>query len=203
MATINVDEATRNDLRKFCQKHHLTQGDFVKHALAYFRKSGIDPSDPPESVKEELNKIEKRISQSIAFQKTFEKEKLSPLINDIIEVTQRLKAFDPSNSLNHISVSLKELRAITHKLIISIAGGLLGRNVDYKLKAEELAKAEQWREFYTLKQLKQDNLVSKQEMASSINELNAKYNNLLGLINDMADAMAASDKNFRKNFRPE
>lgn len=196
MATINVDESTRDDLKKFCQKHDLTQGDFVKHALAYFRKSGIDPSDPPESVKEELRKIEKRISQSIAFQKTFEKEKLSPLINDIIEVTQRLKVFDPSDTLRKMFVSVQ-------KLSIALSGGVIGKPVNYQIKLEDFGKGENWKPFHTLEDIKREQAVLKHEQATNLKELNAKYNNLFGLINDMADAMAASDKNFRKNFRPE
>jgi len=80
MATINVDETTKDDLKAYCKKQGITQGDFAKFALAYFRKSGINPSEPPESVKEELAKIEKRVSQLIAFQKTFEKENMIPLL---------------------------------------------------------------------------------------------------------------------------
>lgn len=91
MATINTDEATKSDLKAYCKKHDITQGDFVKFALGYFSKSGISPTDTPESVKEELAKIEKRVSQQIAFQKTFEKEKLNPLLNNLTEVMARLK----------------------------------------------------------------------------------------------------------------
>jgi len=73
MITIGIEKPVHEDLKTYCKKQGITQGDFVKYALGYFRKSGINPSDQPESVKEELSKIEKRLSQVIGFQKTFEK----------------------------------------------------------------------------------------------------------------------------------
>jgi hypothetical protein len=39
MATINMDEATKDDLKTYCKKQGITQGDFVKYTLTYFRKS--------------------------------------------------------------------------------------------------------------------------------------------------------------------
>jgi predicted nucleic acid-binding Zn-ribbon protein len=87
MATINVEETTRNELKAYCKKQELTQGDFVKFSLEYFRKSGINPAAPPENIKEEVAKMEKRISQLIAFQKTFEKENLLPLL-DVLTKTE-------------------------------------------------------------------------------------------------------------------
>ncbi len=83
MATINVEQTTRDELKEYCRKQDLTQGDFVKFALSYFKKSGINPSEPPQSVKEELSKIEKRISQLIGFQKTFERDNLLPLLESL------------------------------------------------------------------------------------------------------------------------
>lgn len=85
MKSIGVKDDTHEELVKFCKKHNLSMGEFVAHSLAYFKSSGVNPSTPPESVKEELAKIEKRVSQGIAFQKTFEKDKLNPLLSDLAE----------------------------------------------------------------------------------------------------------------------
>jgi len=93
MATINVDESTKEGLKKYCTRNKITQGNFVKFALDYFQKSGIDPASPPESVKEELSKMTTRISQLIAFQKTFEKDQLLPLVRRVSEVADKVATY--------------------------------------------------------------------------------------------------------------
>jgi len=111
MATINVDEATREDLKTYCKKQGITQGDFVKYTLTYFRKSGINPADPPESVKEEIAKIEKRVSQLIGFQRTFERENLLPLLEALTKTEGKIN--------QHFS-DLPEMLSNTQKEIITM-----------------------------------------------------------------------------------
>lgn len=110
MATINVDEPTKRELIRQCKNTELTQGDFVKLALAYFKKSGIDPSEPPESIKEELSKMSKRISQLIAFQKTFEQKQLIPLIESLYKIEAEIREQQSGGNfgeqLNRISQQL-------------------------------------------------------------------------------------------------
>ncbi len=127
MATIHTDETTQSDLKAFCKKNGITQGEFVKFSLAYFRKSGVNPADSPESVKEELAKIDKRISQVIAFQKTFEDKKLNPLLIDMIEVLARLKQSPHIITAKDIADQLKPFFRVQ-------TVGILG--VDYKDKKE-------------------------------------------------------------------
>lgn len=91
MKTITISDATHEDVKKYCQKQGISMAEFVKVAHEYFQKSAINPSDPPQSVKEELTKIEKRVSQSIAFQKTFERDKLNPLLSDLAEAIVLVK----------------------------------------------------------------------------------------------------------------
>ena len=112
MATINVDEATKEDLKTYCKKQGITQGDFVKYTLAYFRKSGINPADPPESVKEEIAKIEKRVSQLIGFQRTFERENLLPLLEALTKTEGKVD--------QHFS-TLPEMLSNTQKEVITIS----------------------------------------------------------------------------------
>ena len=111
MATINVDEATREDLKTYCKKQGITQGDFVKYTLTYFRKSGINPADPPESVKEEIAKIEKRVSQLIGFQRTFERNNLLPLLEALTKTEGKIN--------QHFS-DLPEMLSNTQKEIITM-----------------------------------------------------------------------------------
>jgi len=91
MPTIHTDESTHSDLKSYCTKNGITQGDFVKFALSYFKRSGIDPSSPPESVRDELAKMSKRISQLIAFQKTFEQQQLLPLIETMYKLEAEIR----------------------------------------------------------------------------------------------------------------
>ena len=112
MATINVDEATKEDLKTYCKKQGITQGDFVKYTLKYFRKSGINPSDPPESVKEEIAKIEKRVSQLIGFQRTFERDNLLPLLEALTKT---------EGKIDHHFSTLPEMLSNTQKEVITIS----------------------------------------------------------------------------------
>ncbi|MGB8275735.1 MAG: BfmA/BtgA family mobilization protein [Alphaproteobacteria bacterium] len=118
MATINVDEATREDLKTYCKKQGITQGDFVKYTLAYFRKSGINPADPPESVKEEIAKVEKRVSQLIGFQKTFERDNLLPLLEALTKTEGKIDQHF-STLPEMLSGTLKEVTAMS-KLIANL-----------------------------------------------------------------------------------
>jgi hypothetical protein len=112
MATINVDEATKDDLKAYCKKQGITQGDFVKYTLIYFRKSGINPADPPESVKEEIAKVEKRVSQLIGFQKTFERDNLLPLLEALTKTEGKID--------QHFS-TLPEMLSNTHKEVTAMS----------------------------------------------------------------------------------
>lgn len=113
MKSIGVEDSTHETLKKYCKKYNLSMGEFVTHALAYFMNSGVNPNTPPDSVKEELAKIEKRVSQSIAFQKTFERDKLNPLLSDLAEAIVLVK-----NSGN--AATAEELRIWVNKLFSSI-----------------------------------------------------------------------------------
>jgi len=118
MATINVDEVTREDLKTYCKKQGITQGDFVKYTLAYFRKSGINPADPPESVKEEIAKVEKRVSQLIGFQKTFERDNLLPLLEALTKTEGKIDQHF-STLPEMLGNTLKEVTAMS-KLIAKL-----------------------------------------------------------------------------------
>ena len=112
MATINVDEVTREDLKTYCKKQGITQGDFVKYTLAYFRKFFINPADPPESVKEEIAKVEKRVSQLIGFQKTFEQKNLLPLLEALTKTEGKIDQHF-STLPEMLSNTLKEVTAMS------------------------------------------------------------------------------------------
>jgi len=100
MKTIGLDDDTHASLKSYCAKHELTMNNFVRAALTYFRTTGINPTDPPESVKEELARMEKRLNQVIAFQRTFERESMIPLLTRIKELIATIEQ-SPTKSEQH------------------------------------------------------------------------------------------------------
>jgi tRNA U55 pseudouridine synthase TruB len=69
----------------------LTLGEFVLHSAEYFRKTGIDPSkSDSENPYKVMKELEKRVGQVVSFIKTQEQEKLNPLFEQLIFLTQKL-----------------------------------------------------------------------------------------------------------------
>lgn len=112
MPTIHTDENTHSELKSYCTKNGITQGDFVKFALGYLKRSGIDPSSPPESIKGELAKIDKRISQLIAFQKTFEQKQLLPLIESLYKIEAEIRDQQGSGQLGQAIQQISQQLAL-------------------------------------------------------------------------------------------
>lgn len=150
MATINVDEPTKSDLISYCRRNGITQGDFVRFALGYLKRSGIDPSSPPESVKGELAKIDKRISQLIAFQKTFEQKQLLPLIESLYKIEAEIREQQGGGETARI---LKVLELMSQQLALLNPTAAKPQGVPQNDKERQLSK-----ERYELKQELADQL---------------------------------------------
>jgi len=80
LTTIGIDHSTNRQIDKLCKRYNLKKGEIVKLAFEYMDKVCINPSDPPESVKTELTKINKRQDDLIRFIRHFEEEQLNPMI---------------------------------------------------------------------------------------------------------------------------
>jgi len=80
LTTIGIDHATNRLIDKFCKRYNLKKGEVVRLAFGYLDKASINPSDPPESVKSELAKINKRQDDLIRFIRHFEEEQLNPMV---------------------------------------------------------------------------------------------------------------------------
>ena len=80
LTTIGIDRSTNRLIDKLCKRYNLKKGEIVKLAFQYMEKACINPSDPPESVKAELAKINKRQDDLIRFIRHFEEEQLNPMI---------------------------------------------------------------------------------------------------------------------------
>lgn len=80
LTTIGIDHSTNRQIDKLCKRYNLKKGEIVKLAFEYIDKACINPSEPPESVKTELAKINKRQDDLIRFIRHFEEKKLNPMI---------------------------------------------------------------------------------------------------------------------------
>jgi hypothetical protein len=80
LTTIGIDRSTNRQIDKLCKRYNLKKGEIVKLAFEYMEKACINPSEPPESVKAELAKINKRQDDLIRFIRHFEEEQLNPMI---------------------------------------------------------------------------------------------------------------------------
>lgn len=80
LTTIGIDHSTNRLIDKLCKRYNLKKGEIVKLAFEYMDKACINPSEPPESVKTELAKINKRQDDLIRFIRHFEEKELNPMI---------------------------------------------------------------------------------------------------------------------------
>ena len=80
LTTIGIDHSTNRQIDKLCKRYNLKKGEIVKLAFEYMDKACINPSEPPESVKTELSKINKRQDDLIRFIRHFEEKELNPMI---------------------------------------------------------------------------------------------------------------------------
>ncbi len=89
LTTIGIDHATNRQIDKLCKRYNLKKGEIVKLAFEYLEKACINPSEPPESVKTELAKINKRQDDLIRFVRHFEEKELNPMIRATNSIATR------------------------------------------------------------------------------------------------------------------
>ena len=89
LTTIGIDHSTHRQIDKLCKRYNLKKGEIVKFAFEYMDKACINPSEPPESVKTELAKINKRQDDLIRFIRHFEEKELNPMIRVIHSIAVR------------------------------------------------------------------------------------------------------------------
>lgn len=90
LTTTNIGRSELKSLRSLAKTHNLKQVEFINHAIAYFKKTGINPSDQIFSPREEINKLSTRMDQVIGFIKTQEEKKLNPLLDELILISRKL-----------------------------------------------------------------------------------------------------------------
>lgn len=78
--TISIDTETAKLVAKISKRYSLKKSEVVKLTFQYIDKASINPADAPESVKSELAKINKRQDDIIRFIRSYEEDKLNPMI---------------------------------------------------------------------------------------------------------------------------
>jgi hypothetical protein len=82
--TVSVFQATRENLRRFIEKHEFrTPDEFISAAINYFETTGDDPREPKITAKAAIEKNTERLSQVIAFIREFERRHMRPLLKDV------------------------------------------------------------------------------------------------------------------------
>lgn len=87
--TISIDTETAKLVEKISKRYSLKKSEVVKLAFRYIDKASINPADAPESVKSELAKINKRQDDIIRFIRSYEEDKLNPMVRTSHSIATR------------------------------------------------------------------------------------------------------------------
>lgn len=95
-ATLAYDADHAQAFKKFCQDLGIKQKEFIPLAVEFFKKSGIDPRDPPEQITNDFQQITKRSeNRLIGFIKTQDKksaEEYDQLMRKMDSIIENLTA---------------------------------------------------------------------------------------------------------------
>ncbi|KAA6329315.1 hypothetical protein EZS27_021867 [termite gut metagenome] len=119
LTTIGVDHSTNRQIDKLCKRYNLKKGEIVKLAFEYMDKASINPSEPPESVKSELAKINKRQDDLIRFIRHFEETQLNPMVKATHAISVRFDTIVKNLETkidSEVVVSRENLRSILKKM---------------------------------------------------------------------------------------
>lgn len=98
MKTINIKDTTHKKLKKIADQENLSMSSFLEHSIEYFAKTKVNPKTDIISIKEEIIRLEKRVSQIIGFIKVLESENLIPLYQEMkktdIRINNLVTTFD-------------------------------------------------------------------------------------------------------------
>jgi len=90
LSTTNISQSHLKQLKRLSNSHGLTQVDFINSSIDYFRKTGINPVEEIYSPREEIAKLEKRVEEILKFIRIHERDKLTPLVDQLIILQKRL-----------------------------------------------------------------------------------------------------------------
>ena len=82
--TTNIGLPELELLNKLATSHKMKNIQFINAAVLYFKKTGINPTEPELSPKDEIAKLEKRVNEVLKFFRVFEQDKLLPILERLI-----------------------------------------------------------------------------------------------------------------------
>src|ERR1035437_3788746 len=89
--TIAINAQTHAEVKTLSKTLNMELGEFVKHSAVYFKKTGIDPSKSDnESPLKVMKELVTRVGQVVGYIKAYEKDKLNPLLEQLISLTRKL-----------------------------------------------------------------------------------------------------------------
>lgn len=89
--TVSIDTETAKLVEKICKRYSLKKSEVVKLAFRNIDKASINPADAPESVKSELSKINKCQDDIIRFIRSYEEDKLNPMVRTSHSIATRFE----------------------------------------------------------------------------------------------------------------
>jgi hypothetical protein len=119
LTTIGIDQSTNRLIDKLCKRYDLKKGEIVRLAFGYMDRASINPSEPLESAKSELAKINKRQDDLIRFIRHFEESQLNPTVKATHAICVRFDEIVKTLGTNidtEMSASKENLRAILKKM---------------------------------------------------------------------------------------
>ena len=128
LTTIGIDHSTNRQIDKLCKRYSLKKGEIVKLAFEYMEKACINPSEPPESVKTELAKINKRQDDLIRFIRHFEEEQLNPMIRATHSIAIRFDGI--VKALQELIKSETQTTREKHSTILQKISDQFGKHAD-------------------------------------------------------------------------
>lgn len=128
LTTIGIDRSTNRLIDKLSKRYDLKKGEIVKLAFVYMEKASINPSEPPESVKAELAKINKRQDDLIRFIRHFEEEQLNPMIRATNSIAVRFDTV--AKTLETLVLSQIEQSQAKNNMILHRIADQFTRHVD-------------------------------------------------------------------------
>jgi hypothetical protein len=178
LTTIGIDHSTNRQIDKLCKRYNLKKGEIVKLAFDYLDKACINPSEPPESAKTELAKINKRQDDLIRFVRHFEEEQLNPMIRATNAIATR---FDNIvKTLETLILSKLEQNQEKYNALLQKLSDTLNQHVDVINRQEK--------QLGSLSQLQKKD--------------NAKFVKLISLYADLA-ACGVMDGKRKENLKAE
>lgn len=91
ITTTNISVAFKKELKKMATSYGKTQMAFLHDCIFYFKSTGMNPSIvEPYSPQDAISKLAKSVNTSISFFQKFEKEKIQPLLDQLIIASSKL-----------------------------------------------------------------------------------------------------------------